>query len=111
MYLYLNKLYEWLQIIQSITEERFTHRTGLFQEKYKLLRTSFTWQQFLRMAINARKKSGAVFLDLYSAYDTSGKRGLMIKLAIILKYKSTLRLIESLLSNRKYNVRLNDEVS
>jgi hypothetical protein len=58
-----------------------------------------------------KDKLGAVFLDLSSAYNTAWKRGLMLKLAKIIRCKSTLRLIESLLSNRKYNVFLNDVVS
>lgn len=58
-----------------------------------------------------KEKSGAVFLNLYSAYDTVWKRGLMLKLSKIIRCKSTLRLIESLLSNRKYNIFLNGVAS
>lgn len=43
-----------------------------------------------------RKKSGAVFLDLTSAYDTVWKRGLLLKLANILNCKMTIRLIKSM---------------
>jgi len=50
-------------------------------------------------------------LELSSAYDTVWKRGLTLKLAKIIRCKSTLHLIESLLSNRKYNVFLNGTVS
>jgi hypothetical protein len=51
-----------------------------------------------------QQKSGAVFLDLYSAYDTVWKRGLILKLAKILKCRTTVRLIDNILSNRKFRV-------
>lgn len=51
-----------------------------------------------------RKKSGAVFLDLTCAYDTVWKRGLLLKLANSLNYKMTVRLIESMLADRKFRV-------
>jgi len=52
----------------------------------------------------------AVFLDLSPA-SSVWKRGLLLKLAKIVKCKNTLRLLESMLSNRKYKVFLNGEVS
>jgi len=58
-----------------------------------------------------RKKSGAVFLDLTCAYDTVWTRGLLLKLANILNCKMTLRLIESMLADRKFRVHLNGNVS
>ncbi|KAF0742628.1 Uncharacterized protein FWK35_00018990 [Aphis craccivora] len=58
-----------------------------------------------------RRKSGAVFLDLTCAYDTVWKRGLLLKLANILNCKMSLRLIESMLADRKFRVHLNGNVS
>lgn len=48
-------------------------------------------------------KSGAVFLELSVAYDTVWKRGLLLKLAKILKCKTTLRILEQTLSNRNFS--------
>jgi len=56
-------------------------------------------------------KSGAVFLDLSAAYVTVWKRGLLLKLAKILKYKTTLYLLEQKLSNGNLKVYLIGEVS
>lgn len=58
-----------------------------------------------------KDKSGAVFLDLSSLYDTVWKRGLMLKLSKIIRCKSIFLLIECLLFNRKYNVFLNGVAS
>ncbi|VVC41950.1 Reverse transcriptase domain [Cinara cedri] len=58
-----------------------------------------------------RKKSGAIFLNLTCAYDTVWKRGLLLKLANILNCKMTLRLIGSMLPDRKFRVHLNGNVS
>lgn len=56
-------------------------------------------------------KSRAVFLDLLASYHTVSKRGLLLKLAKIIKCKITLRLLEQTLSNRNFKVYLNSEVS
>lgn len=58
-----------------------------------------------------QQKSGAVFLDLSSAYDTVWKRGLILKLARILKCRTTVRLIVNILSNRKFRVSLSGKES
>lgn len=52
-------------------------------------------------------KSGAVFLDLTCAYDTVWKRGFLLKLAKILKCKTSIRLIDNMLSDRKFKVHIN----
>lgn len=61
--------------------------------------------------VSSAKKSGAVFLDLSSAYDTVWKRGLLHKMGKIVKCRKTWRLLESMLSNRKFKVFLNGETS
>lgn len=57
----------------------------------------------------SKDKSGTVFLDLSSAHDTVWKKGLLLKLAKIVKCKKTLRLMESILSNRKYKMLLSEK--
>jgi hypothetical protein len=54
-----------------------------------------------------KQKSGAVFLDLTYAYDTVWKRGLLLKLAKILKYKTSIQLINNMLSDRKFKIHIN----
>jgi hypothetical protein len=51
-----------------------------------------------------KAKSGAVFLDLSSAYDTVWTRGLLLKMAKIVRCKATLLLLEKMISNRKFSV-------
>jgi hypothetical protein len=51
-----------------------------------------------------RLKSGAVFLDLSSAYDTVWHSGLLLKLAGILRCRATVNLLGSLLLNRTLRV-------
>jgi len=58
-----------------------------------------------------QKKAGAVFLDLSAAYDMVWKRGLLLKLAKIIKCKAMIKLLENLISNRKFSVSLNSKVS
>lgn len=63
------------------------------------------------MDFSVKKKSGAVFFDLSSAYDTVWKRGLLFKIVKIVKCRKTLRLLESMLLNRKFKVFLKSEAS
>jgi len=71
----------------------------------------FALTTFVENRFQEKKKSGAVFLDLSSAYDTAWKKGLLLKLARIIKCKTTLTLMERLLSDRKFEVSLNRDVS
>jgi hypothetical protein len=66
---------------------------------------------FIENGFQVKEKSGAVFLDLSSFYDTVWKRGLLFKLTRIIKCKITLALLESLLLDRKFKVSLNWVVS
>lgn len=52
--------------------------------------------------LQRQQKSGTVFLDLSSAYDTFRKIGIILKLAKILKCRTTVQLIDIILSNRKF---------
>jgi len=66
---------------------------------------------FIEKGFQKKLKTGAVFLDLSCAYDTVWKRGLLLKLAKILRCKTSLRLIDNILSDRKFRVHLNGKVS
>jgi hypothetical protein len=54
--------------------------------------------------------SGTVFLDLSSAYDTVWKSGLLLKLARVLKCKTTIRLLDRILSDRHFKLYFNGEI-
>lgn len=56
-------------------------------------------------------KTGSVFIDLSSAYDTIWKKGLLLKISSIIKSRKIITLIDSMLSNRKFRVYLDGERS
>jgi len=66
---------------------------------------------FIENGFQAKENSGAVLLNLSSAYDTVWKRALPFKLTRILKCKTTLSLMEHLLPDRKFIVSLNGSAS
>lgn len=45
-----------------------------------------------------KAKSGAVFLDLSSAYDTVWTRGLLLKIAKTIRFNATVLLLENMIS-------------
>lgn len=56
-------------------------------------------------------KTGAAFIHLSSAYDAVWCKGLLLKLSKIIQYHKTLRLINTLTSNRKFPIYLGDKTS
>lgn len=56
-------------------------------------------------------KTGTVFLDLTAAYDTVCKQGLLLKVTRILKCKSHIQILQSMLSERRYQVSLDGATS
>lgn len=56
-------------------------------------------------------KTGVVFLDLSTTYDTVWKRGLLIKLSDIIPCRRTLTLITNMLNDRSFQVTLNGKDS
>jgi hypothetical protein len=65
----------------------------------------------IKNGFQRQEKFGTVFLDLSSAYDTIWKRGIILKLTKITMCRTTIRVLENLLSNRKLHVSLNGKVS
>ena len=55
-------------------------------------------------------KNGAVLIDLSAAYDTVWQAGLMMKLSIATKSRTTIRLIASVISQRNFRVFLGNQV-
>ena len=54
-----------------------------------------------------REESGTVFVDLSAAYDTVNHRVLLTKLYGMTEDAEFTKLIESMMSNRRFNVELN----
>lgn len=55
-------------------------------------------------------KLGGAFLDVSFAYDTIWKNGLLLKLARVLKFKTKIRLLERILSDRNFKVHFNGKI-
>ena len=66
---------------------------------------------YIERGFQERKKTGVVFMDLTAAYDTVWKNGLLLKLYKTLKCSQTVKLIEEMLSNRKFRVFLGEKSS
>ena len=56
-------------------------------------------------------KTGVALVDISSAYDTVGRHGLLLKVARTVKCRSTMRLLSSILSNRRFRACLGDQNS
>ena len=62
----------------------------------------------LTQTIEAKKKAGAVFVDLTAAYDTVCHRGLTCKLHRLLSDKHMVRIIMELVQNGSLNLTIGD---
>jgi len=56
-------------------------------------------------------KCAAVFIDLTAAYDTVWRHGLLYKLLHTIRCRNTVQLINTMLTNRSFNVHMNDKIS
>ena len=64
--------------------------------------------QNIEDSFEARKKAGAVFVDLAAAYDTVWHRGLTCKLLMLLPDKHMIRMIMELVQNRSFTLTTGD---
>ena len=64
--------------------------------------------QSIENAFEAKKKAGAVFIDLTAAYDTVWHRGLTCKLLRLLPDKHMVRMIMELIRNRSFTLTTGD---
>ena len=64
--------------------------------------------QNIEDSFEAKKKAGAVFVDLTAAYDTVWHRGLTCKLLRLLPYKHMIKMIMELVRNRSFTLTTGD---
>ena len=64
--------------------------------------------QNIKDSFKAKKKAGAVFVDLTAAYDTVWHRGLTCKLLRLLLNKHMIRMIMELVRNRSFTLTTSD---
>ena len=60
--------------------------------------------QNIEVSFEAKKKTGAVFIDLTAAYDTVWHRGLTCKLLRLLPHKHMVKMIMELVRNRRFTL-------
>lgn len=107
------KLFERLLLarIEPIIDKVLPVEQAGFRENRSCCDQVLTFTTYVENGYQSKIKSGAVFLDLSAAYDTVWKNDLLFKLSKILKCKGILRLIDQMLSNRKFKVVLNGKES
>lgn len=66
---------------------------------------------YIELGFEMGQKTGVVFLDLSVAYDTVWKCGLMFKLSLIIPCQKTLSVIMDMLSDRNFQVEINEKGS
>ena len=64
--------------------------------------------QNIEDSFEAKRKAGAVFVDLRAAYDTVWQRGLTFKLLRLLPDKHMVRMILELIRNRSFTLTTDD---
>ena len=65
----------------------------------------------IKAGFQRRLKTGVALVDLSSAYNTAWRHGLLLKVARIVKCCSTMHLLSSILSSRRFRACLSDQSS
>lgn len=97
--------------LQPIIEASLLIEPASFRKNRNYCDQALALATHIESGFQRQQKSGTVFLDLSFAYDTIWKIGLVLKLAKILKCRTTVRLIDNILSNRKFRVSLSGKES
>lgn len=86
--------------LQPLVEASLLEELAEFRKNRNCYDQTIAQAIHINNGFHVQEKSIAVFLS--SAYNTAWKRELLLKLAEIIKYTTTLRILENLLSNRKF---------
>lgn len=100
------KLFERLLLarLQPIVEKSLPLEQAGFRQNRNCCDQVLAITTHVENGFQQKAKSGALFLDLSSAYDTVWTRGLFLKIAKIIRCKATILLLEKMISNRKFRV-------
>ena len=107
------KLYERL-ILTRITptvEDHLTADQSGFRAGKSCVGQVLNLTQYVEDGFQAGVVTGAVLIDLTAAYDTVNHRALLLKVGKIVKNAPTVRIIKSLLSNRRFYVEMEGKES
>ena len=109
----LYKLYERLimaRISPTVDEQLSPDQAG-FRPGRSCCGQVLNLTQFIEDGYENKLITGAVFVDLTAAYDTVNHRALLLKVAQTVKNTSVVRIIESLLINRRFFVEMDGKRS
>ena len=109
----LYKLYERMIMarISSAVEEQLTPDQAGFRPGRSCCDQLLNLTQFIEDGFEEKKITGAVLVDLTAAYDTVNHRLLLNKVAKVVKNSKTVKIIQSLLSNRRFYVEMDGRKS
>ncbi len=97
--------------ILTIVDDQLSHDQAGFRPGRSSCGQVLNLTQYIEDGFEKELKTGAVFVDLIAAYDTVNHRALLFKVAKLVKNSTVVRVIESLLNNRRFFVELNSKKS
>ena len=109
----LYKLYERMilaRISQSVEEQLTPDQAG-FRPGRSCCDQLLNLTQYIEDGFETKQITGAVFVDLTAAYDTVNHRLLLNKVAKVVKNAKIFKIIQSLLSNRRFYVEMDGRKS
>ena len=109
----LYKLYERLILtrISPTVDEQLSPDQAGFRPGRSCCGQVLNLTQYIEDGYENKTITGAVFVDLTAAYDTVNHRAVLLKLARTIKNNTIVRVIESLLTNRRFFVEMNGKHS
>ncbi len=109
----LYKHYECLILtrIQDTVEEHLSPDQAGFRTGRSCRSQVLNLTQYIEDGYETKAITGAVFVDLTAAYDTVNHRALVFKVAQILRNTTLVRIIHSLLVNRRFYVEIDRKKS
>ena len=97
--------------IQETVEEHLSPDQAGFRPGRSCCSQVLNLTQYIEDGYEAKKITGTVFVDLTAAYDTVNHRALLLKVAQIVQNSTLVRIIESLLINRRFYVEMEGKKS
>ncbi|KAK3890529.1 hypothetical protein Pcinc_005503 [Petrolisthes cinctipes] len=107
------KLYERMILarIHGTVEENLTEDQPGFRPGCSCCSQVLNLTQYIEDGFETKHITGTIFVDLTGAYDTVNHRTLLLKVAQMVRNSTLVRIIESLLADRRFYVEMDGEKS
>ena len=107
------KLFERLLLVRlsPLVEPVLPKEQAGFRPKRSCSDQVLALTTFIEAGYQRALKTGVALIDLSSAYDTVWRHGLLLKASRIFKCQTTMRILASILSNRRFRVSLGGQTS